>query len=324
MRGARDLAHRLGIPHLTLDLRESFRAGVVEPFLQGHRDGETPNPCVGCNGHVRLDAMLDLAGRLGAATLATGHYARLEDDGAGPLLRAAADPAKDQTYMLSARRPRDAGAAALPARRADQARGPRAGRGGRAAGRAQARVDGPLLPGRHRPRRVPAPPRRRGGGPGDVVDAAGAVLGRHRGHHGFTVGQRRGIDVAATEPLYVLAKDAATNRVTVGPRAELNTIQVPVRGATLHRDGGRVDRVRLRYHARAVPARIAAAPAPGRHRRLEIQLDEPMDGAAPGQTACLLDGDLVVGWATIAAGLTCSAHCATATSGCCGSASRSR
>ena len=102
VRGARAVAHGMGLPHLTLDLRDAFRAGVVDPYLAGYAAGETPNPCVRCNGHVRLDAMLDLAERLGAADLATGHYARVVDDGEGPLLRAAADPAKDQTYMLAA------------------------------------------------------------------------------------------------------------------------------------------------------------------------------------------------------------------------------
>src|SRR5947199_962564 len=99
VRSARALAHGMGLPHFTLDLREEFRAGVVEPWLRDHGAGLTPNPCVRCNGSVRLDAMLDFAARLGAARLATGHYARLTDVG---LLRAAADGAKDQSYMLAA------------------------------------------------------------------------------------------------------------------------------------------------------------------------------------------------------------------------------
>ena len=104
---ARSLAHAMGLPHFTIDLRREFRAGVVEPFIAGYAGGETPNPCVGCNGHVRLDAMLELADRLGALDLATGHYARIAESGhdRGPLLRAAADPAKDQTYMLAALAP---------------------------------------------------------------------------------------------------------------------------------------------------------------------------------------------------------------------------
>ena len=137
--------------------------------------------------------------------------------------------------------------------------------------------------------------------PGDLVDRAGRVLGRHRGHHHYTVGQRRGLGVAAGEPLYVLATDARANRVTVGPREQLATRAVAVRGARLHRAGAEVDAVRLRYHSRAIACRIAGDLAPGPHRRLELELADPVDGAAPGQTACLLSGDVVVGYGTIAA-----------------------
>jgi tRNA-specific 2-thiouridylase len=135
---------------------------------------------------------------------------------------------------------------------------------------------------------------------GEIVRRDGRVLGRHRGHQHYTVGQRRGLGVAATEPLYVLATDAASNRVTVGTRADLRAERVVVRAATLYRDGTAVDRVKLRYRSRALPARIAGAPAAGAHRRLELELGEPVDGAAPGQTACLMAGDAIVGHATIA------------------------
>jgi tRNA-specific 2-thiouridylase len=126
------------------------------------------------------------------------------------------------------------------------------------------------------------------------------VLGRHRGHHRYTVGQRRGIGLAAPEPLYVLATDAGANRVVVGTRAELRTDRVAVRDVRLRRDGARVDRVRLRYHAEAVPARPEEEPRAGNHARLELRLETPVDGAAPGQIACLMDGDVVVGWGTVA------------------------
>src|SRR5207302_6561807 len=112
---ARRLAHSIGIPHFTLDLRSEFRAGVVEPFIEAYGAGETPNPCVGCNGHVRLDAMLELAGRLGCDALATGHYARTVPDGDGTaLLRCARDAAKDQTYMLAALAPASVGRMRFP------------------------------------------------------------------------------------------------------------------------------------------------------------------------------------------------------------------
>jgi tRNA-specific 2-thiouridylase len=135
---------------------------------------------------------------------------------------------------------------------------------------------------------------------GEVVDREGNVLASHSGHEAFTVGQRRGTGVASGDSLYVLHKDAARNRITVGPREALLSDRVRVRGARLHRDGARVDRVKLRYRARPLPARITGAAPAGRHASLTIELGEPVAGAAPGQLACLLDGELVVGYGTIA------------------------
>jgi tRNA-uridine 2-sulfurtransferase len=297
VRFARALAHRMGMPHFTLDLREEFRAGVVDPFLADHGDGLTPNPCVRCNGHVRLDAMLEFGDRLGAATLATGHYARTTPDG---LLRAAADPAKDQTYMLAAVAPATLARLRFPL-------------GGLTKPEVRALAAEAELPVASKPesqdlcflagtgkaaflaRHGDLPDR-----PGEIVDAAGAVVGGHRGHHHFTVGQRRGLGVAAPEPLYVLGTDAASNRVTVGPRSALATHAVAVRGARLHRAGAEVDAVKLRYRSRPIACRVEGDPAPGRHNRLRLELNDPVDGAAPGQTACLLKGDVVVGYGTIA------------------------
>jgi tRNA-specific 2-thiouridylase len=298
VRVARSVAHGMGLPHFTLDLRDEFRAGVVDPFLAGHAGGVTPNPCVGCNGHVRLDAMLEFAGRLGAADLATGHYARRTADG---LLRAAADPAKDQAYMLAAVSPATLARLRFPLGELTkpEVRALAAEAELPVASKAESQ-DLCFLAGTGKAAflaRHGALPERQG----DVVDTAGRVLGRHRGHHHFTVGQRRGIGVGAPEPLYVLAKDAATNRVTVGPRAALATHAVAVRGARLHRAGAEVDAVKLRYRSRPVACRVAGDPEPGRHRRLELELADPVDGAAPGQTACLLAGDVVVGYGTISA-----------------------
>ena len=135
---------------------------------------------------------------------------------------------------------------------------------------------------------------------GRSVDGDGNVLGSHDGQHRFTVGQRRGIGIAAGEPLYVLDKDAARNEVTVGPRSALRTTRVAVRNARLSRAGARVDRVKLRYRSRPLECRVAGDPQPGRHSALEIELRQAVDGAAPGQLACLMDGELVVGWGTIA------------------------
>jgi tRNA-specific 2-thiouridylase len=298
---ARALAHSLGLPHFTLDLRDEFRHGVVEPFIAAYAAGDTPNPCVGCNGHVRLDAMLDFADRLGAATLATGHYARVEarDAAAGPLLRQAADPAKDQTYMLAALSPESLARMRFPLGDYEkpQVRALAAQAGLPVASKVDSQ-DLCFLAGTSRGRFL----QRHGGiAPhrGEVVDGDGTVVGAHSGHELFTVGQRRGVGVTSTEPLYVLDKDAAGNRVVVGPREQLLTDLVRVRGARLHRDGARVDRVKLRYRSKPLPARINDSLAAGRHRELTVALDEPVAGAAPGQLACLMDGELIVGWGTI-------------------------
>ncbi len=305
VRLARGLAHRMGLPHFTLDLRERFRAGVVDPFLADWDAGLTPNPCIRCNGNVRLDAMLELADRLGAGALATGHYARVEEAGHpdGPLLAAAADAWKDQTYMLAALQPASLARMRFPlggitkpeARRiAAEAQLP-------VASKADSQ-DLCFLAGTSRGAFLA----KHGGireRPGEIVDRRGNVLGRHRGHHGFTVGQRRGLGLASNEPLYVLGTDATRNRVIAGTREELSTTSVAVRGARLFREGARVDRVKLRYRTKPLPARLAnggAALAAGSHKALEIELGEPVDGAAPGQMACLMDGELIVGWGTIA------------------------
>jgi tRNA-specific 2-thiouridylase len=294
--GARRLAHSLGIPHLTLDLEDEFRSGVVAPFLSGYAEGRTPNPCVLCNGELRLDAMIALADRVGAAGLATGHYARITDDGAGPLLSRAADEAKDQTYMLSALRPRSLarlrfplGELTKPEVRAIAARA-----GLEVAGRAESQ-DLCFLAGEGKREFL----RRHAGladRPGEVVDRSGRRLGSHHGHHNFTVGQRRGLGVASEEPLYVLGTDASSNRVIAGGREELATRQVRIRGATLHRDAGRVNSIRLRYHS---PERSCRLELDGNADEATVALAEPVDGAAPGQVACLMDGDLVVGHGTI-------------------------
>jgi len=294
VRLARSVAHGMELPHFTLDLRAAFAAGVVAPFLADHAAGLTPNPCVRCNGEVRLDAMLAFADRLGAADLATGHYARVTPDG---LLRAAADPAKDQAYMLSALAPASLARMRFPL---GELRKPAVRELARGAGLPVAdkrdSQDLCFLAGTGKSAFLS----RHGGvreRPGAIVDRAGRSLGRHRGQHLFTIGQRKGLGVAGGEPLYVLAKDPDANTVTVGTRAELATTVVAVRDAVLHRPGDEVDRVKLRYRTSPLPCRVTAHGGDG---RLALTLGEPADGAAPGQVACLMRGDVVVGHGIIA------------------------
>jgi tRNA-uridine 2-sulfurtransferase len=300
--GARALAHSLGIPHFTLDLEEEFRRRVVGRFVSGYAEGRTPNPCILCNGEVRIAAMIDLAERLGAGHLLTGHYARIVEDEGGLLLAAGADAAKDQSYMLAALPPQLLGRLGFPLTELTKPEVREiAARHGLAVARKAESQDLCFLAGQGKRGFL----RRHGGleeREGAVLDRSGRAVGRHRGHHDFTVGQRRGIGVSAPEPLYVLATDAAENTVTVGTRRDLQTRQVRVRDAVLHRDGSRVDSVRLRYRSRPLPASVGAAPT-GRHPSLEVALGEDFAGASPGQTAVLMAGEAIVGHGTIAANI---------------------
>jgi tRNA-uridine 2-sulfurtransferase len=296
--GARAVAHSLDIPHFTLDLEADFRRRVVDRFVDGYAEGQTPNPCILCNGEVRLAAMLDLAQRLGATRLLTGHYARIVEDAEGPLLAAGADAAKDQSYMLAALPTDLLGRLGFPLTdmTKDEVRAV-AARHGLAVAKKPESQDLCFLAGQGKTGFL----RRHGNladREGAVVDRSGRTLGRHRGHHNFTVGQRRGIGVSLNEPGYVVATDAVANTVTVGSREDLETRRIRVRDAVLHRDGARVDNVRLRYHSATLPATVGAA-APGRHEALELELDEPFTAASPGQTAVLMDGETIVGHGTI-------------------------
>ena len=288
VRTARALAHRMGVPHFTVDLREAFRVGVVQPWLDDHAAGLTPNPCVRCNGSVRLDAMVDLATRLGAVALATGHYARVTEDG---LLRAAADPAKDQSYMLAGLAPQTIARLRFPLGELtkDRVRAIAAEHGLPVASKPDSQ-DLCFLAGTGRARFL----ERHGAigdRPGAIVDRRGTVLGRHRGAHRFTVGQRRGLEVGGTgEPLYVLGTDVDARTVTVGTRDELATSTVRLRDVTLHRDAAAVEAVKLRYRTPPV-----ACTLDGDTLRLAL----PFSGVAPGQAAVLLRGDTVVGSGTI-------------------------
>jgi tRNA-uridine 2-sulfurtransferase len=222
--------------------------------------------------------------------LTTGHYARRTEDG---LLRLAADGAKDQAYMLAGLSRESLARLRFPLGdlTKPQVRAIAAEHDLPVAGKPDSQ-DLCFLAGTGRAAFLA----RHGGlgeRPGDIVDRGGRVLGRHRGAHHYTVGQRRGLDVGGTpEPLYVLRTDAGANTVTVGPRAALATRTVRVRDARLHAGDGEVEAVKLRYRAPAVPCTL---------RGDTIALREAVDGPAPGQTAVFLRGDAVLGCATIAA-----------------------
>jgi tRNA-specific 2-thiouridylase len=284
---ARQTCHALGLPHVTLDLREEFRRAVVEPFVRGYARGETPNPCTRCNGSFRFGRLLAFARRAGADVLATGHYARIAEHRGRTLLARAADSGKDQSYMLARLDPAKLRRIAFPLGGQTKAETrAEAERAGLAVARRGESQEACFLAGDD----YRAFLERRGleAREGAIVDEAGRELGRHAGHWRFTPGQRRGLGVAAPQPLYALRSDARTNTVVVGPRGSLARTTVDASGR-LYLPVQHVH-AKLRYHSEGVPARVEAT-ADG----FRLELEAPSFGVAPGQAAVLYDGDVVVG-----------------------------
>jgi tRNA-specific 2-thiouridylase len=290
---ARETCHRLGVPHVTLDLREEFRRAVVTPFVRGYARGETPNPCTRCNGGFRFAELLAFTRRAGAERLATGHYARIVERDGRVLLARGVAAAKDQSYMLASLDPRRLARICFPLGEQDkEATRAEAERAGLAAARRPESQEACFLAGddyREFLRRQGLEPRE-----GAVVGEDGTELGRHDGFWRFTPGQRRGLGLAAAEPLYVLGTRPNANAVVVGPRSSLARTRVTVRGR-LYADVERAE-AKLRYRSPAVGATVDPTP-----RGFQLVLDEPAYGVAVGQAAVLYDGDAVVGYGLIAA-----------------------
>jgi tRNA-specific 2-thiouridylase len=283
------------VPHHVVDLEGEFEDVVIGPFQSGYLRGETPNPCVDCN-PMRLAALAGLADELGLARVVTGHYARLVWRDGEPFVARAADRAKDQSYMLWA----------VPAEVLARLEFP-LGELDKGAVRALASDAGLEVADEPESQEVcfaadgyQAFLAERGVEPaaGDVVDASGAVLGRHDGHWRYTVGQRRGIGVSAAGPLYVLERRAAANEVVVGGRERLEVRSVRVAGVV---DRGLGDgsglRVQLRYRSAPVGVASLARTAGG---DVEVVLAEPFAGLAPGQAAVFYRDDVVVAGGRVA------------------------
>jgi tRNA-specific 2-thiouridylase len=284
---ARETCHALGLPHVTLDLRDEFRRAIVAPFVRGYAQGETPNPCIRCNGSFRFAELLAFARRAGADRLVTGHYARVVHHRGHALLARAADPAKDQSYMLGRLDPRLLQRVSFPLGESTKAevRAEAAAAGLGAAGRAESQEACFLAGGDYRDFLA-----RHGlaAGTGPVVDETGRELGSHEGSWRFTPGQRRGLGIAAAEPLYALRTEPSTNTVVVGPRKALARRAVIARGRLFVP----VERAvaKLRYRSPGVPATVEPT-----SRGFRLRLDEPAYGVAPGQAAVLYEHGVVVG-----------------------------
>ena len=296
---ARAVAAEIGIPHYVLDYEARFKEAVIDRFAQSYLAGETPVPCVDCNISIKFRDLLSTARELGAAVLATGHYVagRRLADGRFALYRAR-ETDRDQSYFLFATTPEQLKHLRFPL-----------GTMTKAQTRAAARRFGLAVADKHDSQDICFVPTGRytdvierlkpgAAEPGDVVDLSGRVLGRHGGIIGFTVGQRKGLGIAAGTPLYVVALDAARRQVIVGPRDALRTRRIALRDVNWLGDGtleqalaaGRLDVfVKVRSTRPPQPAWLAR-----RGQAIEVELIDGEDGVSPGQ-ACVfydaLDGE---------------------------------
>jgi tRNA-specific 2-thiouridylase len=295
---ARRVADALDIPYYVLNLQEEFHARVVDDFVAEYAAGRTPNPCARCNEHIKFRAFLDRADELGCDLIATGHYARIEEDERGFHLRRGEDARKDQSYVLGMLTQRELSRVLLPIGHLEKPETRRiAGELGMGvAGKPDSQEicfveDGDYA--RFVTQRAPAMAT-----PGPIVDAGGQVLGEHRGLAHYTVGQRKGLGVAAPNPLFVLKIDAPSNTLVVGERVGLDRGGLHAERATWTLDVptvGTLVQAQLRAHARAHEAELVAVSA----GEFELRFESAQGGVTPGQMCVLYEGDRVLGSGTI-------------------------
>jgi tRNA-specific 2-thiouridylase len=292
---ARTVADRIGIPHYVLDYERRFKEAVIDRFAASYVAGETPVPCVDCNMAIKFKDLLDTARELNAKVLATGHYiaSRAMPDGSRALYRAKEEE-RDQSYFLFG----------TTGAQLEHLRFP-LGDMAKAQTRELARQFGLSVADKHDSQDICFVPTGRytdlierlkpdAAMAGDIVDLDGKVLGHHDGIIHFTVGQRRGLKIAGAEPLYVVALDAATKRVVVGPREALRVRRIALRdvnwigGGVLDEvlQAGRLDLFVKVRSTRAPQAAFLSAGAGG----YEIELVEGEDGVSPGQACVFYDG----------------------------------
>ncbi len=297
---ARRAADLLDIPFYVWDFSEQFQTEVVDDFIAEYRAGRTPNPCLRCNEKIKFAAVLERGLALGFDAVATGHYARVVDNGSELELHRAADPDKDQSYVLGVLNQDQLRRSLFPL--ADtpkpQVRAEAHSLGLRVADKPDS-YDICFIPDGDTQGYLRA---HLGETPGPIVDRSGTELGRHRGHHGFTIGQRKGLDLRVPapdgNPRYVLRIEPAGNRVVVGPGESLLVTNLAgIRPTwTQHRvPGSWRGQVQYRAHGAALPATIATIG----DDEVRVELDEPTRGVAPGQSMVFFDATRVVGSATI-------------------------
>lgn len=293
---ARRVAAQLDIPYYVLDYTEEFMGGVVDHFVADYVSGRTPNPCVECNRTVKFTRLVHHARDLDCDVVVTGHYARTEHDGIRWRLMRGADPAKDQSYVLSMLGQAQLDVIRFPvgALTKPETREVAAGLGLRTAAKAESQD---ICFVGNRDYRTFLVDQGVPGRPGSIVDHDGTVLGTHAGITNFTIGQRRHLGVAVGEPRFVTSVDASTATVTVGRRRDLRVGELEIERLRWV-DQPRPGRVEVQYRAHGNPAfaTIDTADEPP-----VVRFDEPQEAVAPGQTVAFYDGDEVLGGGIIAA-----------------------
>ena len=297
------VAARLGIPHDVFDFTGLFQQAVIDKFARVYAAGGTPNPCIDCNRHLKFGALLERAEALGADAVATGHYARVEEDPATGrwLLKKALDPAKDQSYVLYALTQRQLAHVLFPlgCLCKTEVRAYAAAHGFDNARKPDSQdicfvPDGDYVRFLEEGMGLPNPP-------GDFLDMQGNPVGTHRGFLHYTIGQRKGLGLAFGEPRFVISKHAAAGTVTLGRQEDLFTRTLFAEDVNLISLPELTEPVRVtaktRYSQAAAPALLESSG----DSRIRLTFDSPQRAVTPGQAAVFYQGDVVVGGGTIAA-----------------------